>query len=47
MTAQEEEDMPAKKMKAKAKRKTAKQPLPFSPPCTPTPRRPKKPAKKK
>jgi hypothetical protein len=40
--------MPAKKMKAKAKRKAVKMPLPFSPPaCDPTTGRPKKTAKKK
>lgn len=41
--------MPAKKMKAKAKRKAVKAPgAPFSPPaCDPTTGRPKKTAKKK
>lgn len=39
--------MPAKKMKAKAKRKAVKAPAPYSPPCDPTTGRPKKTAKKK
>ena len=40
--------MPAKKMKAKAKRKAVKAPAaPFSPPCVPTTGRPRKIAKKK
>ncbi len=40
--------MPAKKMKAKAKRKAVKAGAPFSPPtCDPTTGRPKKTAKKK
>ena len=40
--------MPAKKMKAKAKRKAVKAPpAPFSPPCDPTTGRPRKTPKKK
>jgi hypothetical protein len=38
--------MPAKKMKAKAKKRATKRRLPFSPPCV-DPRKTKKSAKKK
>jgi hypothetical protein len=42
----EEEEMPAKKMKAKAKKKATKTRLPFSPPCA-DPGQKTKPSKKK